>query len=97
MSEGHGPEQIAPEALAHFQHYVRFVSRDPAKNRARFYLLSWQVALDGETALVCTWGRLGTRGRSRVMFVPDHAAAASKLERLIKRRLKRGYQVVEWA
>ena len=66
MNEDQGSTEVAPEVLARFQHYLRFVSRDPAKNRARFYLFSWQVALDGETALVCTWGRLGTwRCRSR--------------------------------
>ena len=55
------------EELVRFQHYVRFVSLNPAKNRARFYLLSWQISLEGDTALVCTWGRLGTQGRSRVV------------------------------
>ena len=96
MSEGQGPAEVAPEELARFQHYLRFVSRDPAKNRARFYLFSWQVSLDGETALVCTWGRLGTQGRTRFIFFPERAAAETSLARLIRRRLKRGYQVSEW-
>ncbi len=98
MNEGHGPEheQPAPEVLAQFQHYLRFVSLDPAKNRARFYLLSWQVSLAGDMALVCTWGRLGTQGRTRVVFVLDRAEAEQHLAHLIRRRLKRGYQVSEW-
>ena len=46
-------EVIAVEELARFQHYLHFVSLDPAENRARFYLLSWQASLLGDTALVC--------------------------------------------
>ena len=75
---------------------MHFVSLDPAKNRARFYLLSWQVALTGDIALVCRWGRLGTQGRTRILFFPDRSAIEPKLERLIKRRLRRGYHVQEW-
>ncbi len=70
MSAGRGPEDVAAAELAQFQHYVRFVSRNPAKNRRRFYHLSWQVSLDGATALVCRWGRLGTQGQSRGGFFP---------------------------
>jgi predicted DNA-binding WGR domain protein len=96
MSAGRGPEDVAAAELAQFQHYVRFVSLNPAKNRRRFYHLSWQVSLDGATALVCRWGRLGTQGRSRVLSLPERLEAQPTLERLIRRRLKRGYQVSEW-
>jgi len=47
-------EDISTETLVQFAHYIRFVSRDPAKNRSRFYLLSWQPTLDGSAALVCS-------------------------------------------
>ena len=96
MSEDRAADEVPIEELAQFQHYVHFVSRDPAKNRARFYLLSWQVALTGDIALVCRWGRLGTQGRTRALFFPDRSTIAPKIERLIKRRLRRGYQVQEW-
>ena len=95
MSEGQGTEELSPEALAQFEQYVRFVSQDPAKNRQRFYLLGWQSTLDGETALVCSWGRLGTHGRSRTIFYPEQAQVQENLVRLIRRRLRRGYQVTE--
>ena len=96
MSEGRGSEEVPVEELAQFQYYLRFVSLDPAKYRARFYLLSWQASLLGETALVCRWGRLGTQGRSRVIIIPDGAEVQPKIERLIKRRFQHGYQVAEW-
>ena len=47
MSEDRAADEVPIEELAQFQHYVHFVSRDPAKNRARFYLLSWQVSQKG--------------------------------------------------
>ncbi len=96
MSEGQGTEELSPEALAQFEQYVRFVSQDAAKNRQRFYLLTWQSTLDGETALVCSWGRLGTHGRSHTIFSSDLAQGQETLVRLIKRRLQRGYRVTAW-
>ena len=96
MSEGQVTEEPSPQVLAQFEQYVRFVSQDPAKNRRRFYLLSWQSTLDGETALVCSWGRLGAHGRSHTIFYSDRAEVQETLVRLIKRRLKRGYHVTAW-
>ena len=96
MNDEHAFENIPLDALVQFTDYIRFVSRDPTKNRNRFYLLSWQPSLDGRTALVYTWGRVGTHGRSRVIHYPERTTAHDALARLIKRRLQRGYQVAEW-
>ena len=52
--------------------------------------------LDGDIALVCSWGRLGTHGRSRTIVYPERAQVQDKLGRLIKRRLTHGYQVTAW-
>lgn len=92
-----GMVEVVAEELSQFKHYVRFVSRDPAKNRERFYLLTWQSTLHSDKALVCTWGRLGTLGRSLVVFFAADTPVESRLERLIRRRLRRGYQVHEWS
>ncbi len=94
--EGYGTT-IQAEVLAQFAQYVRFVSRDPAHNRARFYLVRWQLTLDGETALVCTWGRLGTMGRSRAVFFPERASAHAKITHLIRQRFQHGYHVTSWS
>lgn len=96
MSEELGTVDITAEQIAEFEHYVRFVSCDPAKNRQRFYLLAWHTSLHGEFALVCTWGRVGTLGRSRVIIFPPDVPTATSLARLIKRRFRRGYRVTEW-
>ena len=89
-------EAIPAEELAQFQHYVRFISQDAAKNRQRFYLLSWQPTLEGDIALVGTWGRLGTLGRSRTLFYPERAQVQEQLVQLIRRRLQHGYHVTAW-
>ncbi len=91
-----GTLERTAEQIAHFTQHVRFVSCNPEQNRQRFYLLSWQTSLHGEPVLVCTWGRLGTLGRSRILGLPEISPNASSLTRLIKRRLQRGYQVTEW-
>ena len=56
------PEPVVVEEVARCACRVRFVSLDPAKNRARFYTITWQPALWGGGALVRRWGRLGGRG-----------------------------------
>ena len=71
-------------------------SLDPAKNRARFYTVTWQPTLWGGGALVRRWGRLGRQGRALPHFYPDRASAQASVERLIRRRLTRGYQLIEW-
>ena len=96
VSDAQQSEEIPIEALAQFEHYIRFVSRDAAKNRSRFYLLSWHPTLDGPAALVCSWGRLGTHGRSRMLCAADQPNVQETIARLIRRRLQRGYQVLEW-
>ena len=57
--------------LAQFEQDMSRVSRDLASNRRRFSLLSWQPMLDGDLALVCSWGRPETHGRSRTIFSPE--------------------------
>ncbi|MDP9373570.1 MAG: WGR domain-containing protein [Chloroflexota bacterium] len=90
------PDPPAIADVARFRCRVRFVSLDPAKNRARFYTLTWQPALWGGGAVVRSWGRVGGSGRALTAFYPDRASAQASVERLIRRRLRRGYRVVEW-
>jgi predicted DNA-binding WGR domain protein len=78
-----------------FGHAIRFVSVDPAKRRFRFYELRLQGTLWGGVALVRAWGRLGTPGRARATEYPDRAAAGPDVERAVRRRLGRGYRLVE--
>ncbi len=89
------PRVAAPDT-AQFTCYAQLESIDPTKNRARFYTLAWQPTLWDGGALVCTWGRIGGRGRSLTRFFPDRQSAQPLIERIIKRRVRRGYRVTVW-
>jgi predicted DNA-binding WGR domain protein len=82
------------EELAQFHSYVYFTSIDPARNRYRFYTLTWQPGLLGEVSLVRSWGRLGGRGRFCSRVYNSSAEAQKEIARLIERRIKRGYRPV---
>jgi predicted DNA-binding WGR domain protein len=86
--------EAAADGVA-FTHYARFVSVDPTQNRRRGYELRWQPALWGGVLLVRTWGRLGARRRVAVSHHPGRASAGPAVERAVRRRLRRGYRLVE--
>lgn len=67
---------------------------NPARNEYRFYLLSAGPSLLDECAVTRMWGRIG--GRQRGMVTPCNSAeTADKLfNRLLKLRLRRGYQII---
>ena len=81
--------------VTEFRAYARFVSVDPAKNRFRFYTLTWQPSLWGEGALLRSWDRIGAKGRSLQTFYQDRESAQALVDQLVRRRLPRGYQVVD--
>ena len=85
----------SPESVAGFRAYARFVSVDAARNRFRFYSVSWQPGLFGGGALLRSWGRIGTKGRSREVCYQDRASAQPLVEQIVRRRLQRGYQLVD--
>ena len=85
----------AAAGVATFAHAARFVSVDSAQRRFRFYELRWQPTLWGGVALVRAWGRLGTPGRWAATEYPDREAAGPDLERVVRRRQRRGYRLVE--
>ncbi|MGO4440592.1 WGR domain-containing protein [Rhizobium sp. RAF56] len=65
---------------------------DAARNMARFYGLSIEPSLFAGSALLRSWGRIGTKGRSRVVLYGDVEEARAALERLAAAKLKRGYR-----
>lgn len=65
---------------------------DPARNMARFYLLSVEPALLAGAALLRQWGRIGTRGRTRVELFASEAEARQALMRLAAAKSRRGYR-----
>ena len=64
---------------------------DPARNMARFYVLTIEPTLFGDTALVREWGRLGGRGRRRLDLFDGHVQAVEALESWLRRKTRRGY------
>lgn len=85
----------ASNGVPEFQSYAHFVSIDPARNRRRFYTIAWQKSFWDGGAVIRSWGRLGGKGRQLTTFYLDRSSAQDKIERMVKRRLQRGYQLVE--
>ena len=64
---------------------LRLTRSDPEQNMARFYAIAIEATLFGDVALVRTWGRIGTRGRT--MFEEAKAGA----EQVVHTKARRGY------
>jgi predicted DNA-binding WGR domain protein len=52
---------------------------DPARNMARYYVLSIEPTLFDESSLVREWGRIGKRGRRRIELYRDQNNARMAL------------------
>ena len=68
--------------------------RDPARSMFRFYRLRVVFDLWGGVALLREWGRIGSPGRVRLDPHTDEGAALAAARRLLKAKLRRGYQAV---
>lgn len=64
---------------------------DPAENMARYYVLSVEPTLFGNSALVREWGRIGSPGRRRSQFFDQVAEARVALDTWLARKIRRGY------
>ena len=58
---------------------------------ARYYVLTVEPTLIGDTALVREWGRIGVSCRRRLDLNQDDDAARVALDTWLKRKSKRGY------
>lgn len=65
---------------------------DISRNMARFYAVSIEPTLFGDTAVVREWGRIGTLGRRRLDLFPSVAIAQEAFARLVVSKEKRGYR-----
>ena len=63
-------------------------------NEKRFYWIQVGPSLIEPYAVLRVWGRLGEQQRSRVTPCASPAEAQLVAQRLVQKRLKRGYQVV---
>lgn len=75
------------------QHYRLYIERrDPDLNMARFYALSIDKTLFGQSCLVRRWGRIGTRGRVVQHSFDDEREAVRLFLELLRTKRMRGYR-----
>ncbi len=75
------------------QPYQIYLERaDPAKNMARFYLLSIEPSLFGTPCLTRRWGRIGSHGQTKVHDVETEEEAVSMFLDLVRKKRMRGYR-----
>ncbi len=67
--------------------------RDDSLNMARYYVLSVQQTVFGESALVREWGRIDARGRRRLDVYGSDAEAGEALDAWLARKVRRGYRL----
>ena len=70
---------------------LRIERRDPARNMARYYVLSIQPTLFGEIQLTRRWGRIGAQGQSLNQVFNREGDAVRLFLELLRQKRKRGY------
>lgn len=58
---------------------------------ARFYIISIERSLFGDHAVVRCWGRIGSKGRSRIDLFAARDQARERMTRLVQAKMRRGY------
>ena len=71
--------------------YLVLDRRDPSCNMARYYVLSIEPSLFGDTTLIREWGRIGKPGQRRIELHDNPSQAVEALETWLKRKCRRGY------
>ena len=67
-------------------------SVNPDGNRFRFFIVElWVPPVGGGAALRKRWGRIGTEGRSDILYFDSPVGAEHYMRTLLRRREKRGY------
>lgn len=66
--------------------------RNPDLNMARFYAIALQLTLFGEVSVIRNWGRIGTRGQSKLETFDNATNACEQAAALELRKRQRGYQ-----
>jgi len=80
-----------PVQLSLFPERASLVRIRPERNEWRFYRLEILPDLFCYTLLARHWGRIGTKGRTRLDPHPDFGAALNALAALARRKRRRGY------
>lgn len=73
--------------------FCLYVQRiDATKNMARYYTMSIEPNLFGGASLVRRWGRIGTRGKERVVLFKNERHAIGCFLVLARQKRARGYR-----
>lgn len=64
---------------------------DAEMNMARFYSVDVASNLFGETSVLRTWGRIGTRGRTRIETCSSPCEADVSAAKTLRAKVRRGY------
>jgi predicted DNA-binding WGR domain protein len=59
---------------------------DPERNRWRSYHIAAGQDLFGDWVVVLTYGRMGCRGRTKMVLMPDESAARRFVEACLRKR-----------
>jgi len=70
---------------------IKFKLIDPDRNCRRLYVMKEMRTLFGELCLLITWGRIGTRCRTRTEVFENRRDFVRRRDELLKRRLSHGY------
>lgn len=65
---------------------------DATCNIARFYAIEISHDLFGHLWLERRWGRIGTRGQTKVEYLQNPEDIASRVATLVRQKTKRGYR-----
>ena len=75
------------------QPYFIYIERtEAAQNMARYYAMEISETLFGEACLTRTWGRIGSRGQSRMQQFESESEAVDLFLDLMRQKRKRGYR-----
>ena len=61
------------------------------RNCFRFYRLEVEPDLFGDWSLRCSWGRIGTYGRDRLIRFETKELAEAERSRMIRQKQRKGY------
>lgn len=74
------------------QPYQLYVERtDRTKNMSRFYAMSIEPSLFGETCLMRRWGRIGAKGKTMIHHFEREQDAVELFLELMRQKRNRGY------
>lgn len=70
---------------------------NPEKNEARFYLVEAGTSLLDPYVVWRLWGRIGGAQRGMITPCPSPEVAEKLAARLVQRKMRRGYVLVEYS